>query len=69
MLTDLIDQPDWVIELLEFCLEISIDFAQEQIRAGADIIGLGDAVCLQISPEMYRQFALPYEKKIFDAVS
>jgi MtaA/CmuA family methyltransferase len=68
MLTDLIDQPDWVVELLDFCLEVSIDFAQEQIRAGADIIGLGDAVCSQISPEMYCHFALPYEKKIFDAV-
>lgn len=68
MLIDLIDQPHWANEFLELCLGLSIDFAQEQIRAGADMIGLGDAVCSQISPEMYRHFALPNEKKIFDAV-
>jgi len=39
-----------------------------QIEAGADIIGLGDAIASQISPRMYRQWALPYEKRIFAAV-
>ena len=37
-------------------------------KAGADIIGLGDAVCSQISPKMYRRYALPYEQRIFAAV-
>lgn len=39
-----------------------------QIEAGADIIGLGDAIASTISPRMYRQFALPYEQRIFAAV-
>ncbi|NIM96000.1 MAG: uroporphyrinogen decarboxylase [Anaerolineales bacterium] len=68
LLMDLILRPDWVQELLEICVEVAVPFALAQIDAGADIIGLGDAVVSQISPGMYRQFALPYEKMIFDAV-
>jgi MtaA/CmuA family methyltransferase len=68
LLTDLSDRPEWVLELLEFCTEQAIAFALAQIEAGADIIGLGDAVASQISPRMYRRFALPYEQRIFKAV-
>ena len=68
LLVDLHDRPDWVIDLLEQLTETAIAFARAQINAGADIIGLGDAVASQISPKMYRQFALPYEQRIFQAV-
>jgi uroporphyrinogen decarboxylase len=32
------------------------------------MIGLGDAIASQVSPRMYERFALPYERRIFDAV-
>ena len=67
-MTDLVRRPEWLTELLEICAEVEIAFARAQVEAGADIIGLGDAVCSQISPKMYRQFALPYEQRIFAAV-
>jgi MtaA/CmuA family methyltransferase len=67
-MTDLVRQPEWLEELLEMCVEVEIDFARLQVQGGADIIGLGDAVASQISPAMYRRFALPYEKRIFSAV-
>jgi MtaA/CmuA family methyltransferase len=67
-MTDLVSRPEWLTELLETCVEVGIAFARAQIEAGADIIGLGDAVCSQISPKMYRQFALPYEQRIFATV-
>jgi uroporphyrinogen decarboxylase len=38
------------------------------VDAGADIIGLGDAIASLVSPRMYRRFALPYERRIFAAV-
>ncbi|MBN1349268.1 uroporphyrinogen decarboxylase family protein [candidate division KSB1 bacterium] len=68
LLQDLYDRPDWVLELLEFCAAIEIAFARAQVEAGADIIGLGDAVASQISPVMYAKYALPFEQKIFAAV-
>lgn len=68
MMTDLVERPDWVVELLEQCVEVEIAFARAQVEAGADIIGLGDAIASQISPKMYRKFALPYEQRILAAV-
>jgi MtaA/CmuA family methyltransferase len=68
IMVDLYDIPEWVEELQEKCVEVGIAFAKAQIEAGADIIGLGDAVASQVSPAMYRQFALPYEQRIFAAV-
>jgi MtaA/CmuA family methyltransferase len=68
LMADLIVRPAWVQELLEICAEVEIAFARAQVAAGADIIGLGDAVASLVSPAMYRQFALPYEQRIFAAV-
>ena len=68
LLLDLYMEPDWVEELLAICAETAVAFARAQVEAGADIIGMGDAIASQISPEMYQRFALPYEKRIFDAV-
>jgi MtaA/CmuA family methyltransferase len=68
LLVDLYDRPEWVHELLEICTEVEIAFARAQIEAGADVIGLGDAIASQVSPSMYARFALPYEQRIFGAV-
>jgi MtaA/CmuA family methyltransferase len=68
MLMDLSDQPQWIADLLERCTENAIAFARAQVEAGALIIGLGDAIASQISPRMYRMYALPYEQRIFAAV-
>lgn len=68
LMYDLYDRPEWVEDLLEHCTETAIAFAQAQVEAGATIIGLGDAIASQVNPRAYRQFALPYEQRIFEAV-
>jgi len=68
MMTTFYDEPEWLTALLEKITEVEIAFAQIQIDAGADIVGLGDAIASVVSPAMYRKFALPYEKRIFAAV-
>jgi MtaA/CmuA family methyltransferase len=68
VMMDLVKRPAWMKELLEKCVEVEIAFARAQVEAGAHIIGLGDAVASLISPRMYREFALPYEQRIFAAV-
>jgi MtaA/CmuA family methyltransferase len=68
LLYSLYDRPQWVHDLLEICTHVEIAFAVAQVQAGADIIGLGDAIASLLSPGMYRQFALPYEQRIFQAV-
>ena len=68
LMMDLVMNPGWVKELLERCVEVEVAFARAQVEAGAHVIGLGDAVASEISPGMYREFALPYERRIFEAV-
>jgi uroporphyrinogen decarboxylase len=68
LMLDLHDRPEWVEELLELLVEQQIAFAREQIALGAHMIGLGDAIASLVSPKQYRQFALPYEQRIFAAV-
>ncbi|MBN2411737.1 uroporphyrinogen decarboxylase family protein [candidate division KSB1 bacterium] len=68
VLMDIFERPEWLKELLEICVETGINFARAQIDAGADIIGLGDSVVSQVSPQQYEEFALPYQQRIFSAV-
>ncbi len=68
LMRDLIEQPAPVHEMLEICTEQVIRFAEEQIKAGADFIGVGDAAASLIGPRHYQAFALPYEKRICDAI-
>jgi MtaA/CmuA family methyltransferase len=68
VMIDLSLRPEWLEDLLEACVEVGIAFARAQVKAGAEFIGLGDAIASQISPAMYRHFALPYEQRIFREV-
>lgn len=68
VMMDLFDEPEAVQELLEICLEQAILFAEAQIQAGAQIIGIGDAVASLIGPSLYEEFALPYEQRLIAAI-
>lgn len=39
-----------------------------RVEAGADIIGIGDAVASLISADMYERLVMPHEKQIIEAV-
>jgi MtaA/CmuA family methyltransferase len=68
IMMDLYDEPEWVKEMLTLCCEEGISCAREQIKAGADFIGVGDAVASLVSAEMYREFVLPFEQKLFAGI-
>lgn len=63
-----LEEPEVIHEFLEKTCEQAIRFALLQIRAGADIIGIGDAAASLISPAMFEEFAFPYQKRIVEAV-
>ena len=48
-------------ELMELVLKQQCRFAHEQIKAGADIIGVGNAVASLIGPRLYEDFGLEYD--------
>ncbi len=65
---DLVDQPEFLLDLLEICTEQAILFSNAQIEAGSDFIGIGDAAASLIGPRSYRKFVLPYEQRIIKAI-
>ena len=62
------DDPALAHAILHFLTDIVVDFGLAQLQAGAPMIGAGDAVASLISPRQYREFALPYEQTIVDAM-
>jgi MtaA/CmuA family methyltransferase len=65
---DLMDDPGFVADLLDFATELALDFARAQIRAGADVIGMGDAAASLCGPRFYEELVLPREQRIIQAV-
>lgn len=63
-----IENPYLAHQILRFLAIIEIEFALAQMEAGADMIGAGDAAASLISPDMYKEFALPYEQMVCDAI-
>ncbi len=61
-------EPDYVRILMEKCLVVAKDFAIAQIDEGCDVMGVGDAICSQISPEMYREYVFPLHRELFDCI-
>jgi MtaA/CmuA family methyltransferase len=65
---DVMLDSDFMEELMDKVTETAIEFALAQLKEGADTIGIGDAVCSQISPDVYEELILPREKKLVDAI-
>ena len=68
LMLDFFDDPSFVRDLFEFVLEMEIGFAQAQVQAGADCIGIGDAAASLVGPQIYNDFVWPYEKRMVEAI-
>ncbi len=68
LMLDFEDDPVFVRDLFEFVIAMELRFAREQIEAGADIIGIGDAAASLVGPRIYEEFALPYERRLVDGI-
>lgn len=60
----LMDEEEWVPELMEFCMEQVVRFGCLAAEAGAHGLAMGDSVAALISPRMYQDIALPYAQKM-----
>ncbi|MDD5198815.1 MAG: uroporphyrinogen decarboxylase family protein [Terrimicrobiaceae bacterium] len=67
-LCDLMEEPELACELMDLCVDLAIDFARAQVENGADTIGVGDAICSQMSAELYRTLVWPREQRLVDAI-
>ena len=65
---DLLDDEAFAADLMARCVDTGNDFARAQIAAGADTIGIGDAIASQVSPDQYERLILPHEQRPVRAV-
>ena len=61
---DVIEDTEFIMELMEFAYELSVKYALAQVDAGAHIIGIGDAVATMVSKNTYEEYAFPYTQKL-----
>lgn len=61
---------DVVPELLDFCSDFNVAYAKAMVENGADTIAIIDPTASYelIGGEFYEKYALPYQKKIVDAM-
>jgi uroporphyrinogen-III decarboxylase len=58
-------EPDFLQFLTDKVMITAKEFARSQVEAGCEIIGVGDAICSQISAEDYREFVREKHKELF----
>ncbi|MCC5836026.1 MAG: uroporphyrinogen decarboxylase family protein [Opitutales bacterium] len=65
---DLLDDKEGVDALMERTTDNAIHFAHAQIEAGADTVGIGEAMASQVSAETYAELILPYTDRLVRAI-
>jgi uroporphyrinogen decarboxylase len=68
VLLRLIVEPDFVRRLIEKTLVTARHFARAQVEAGCTIIGVGDAICSQVSAENYRDYVKQGHRELFNYI-
>jgi MtaA/CmuA family methyltransferase len=63
IMLDFYDDPVFVRDLMDFVFENAMRFAHEQLKVGADVMGVGDAAASLVGPGIYREFILSQQKR------
>jgi MtaA/CmuA family methyltransferase len=65
---DFLMEPEAVEKAMDVIVECAMEFIHLQIKAGAHCIGIGDAFCSQIGPDLYHQFAFKRQRQLVDYI-
>lgn len=65
---DFLTDPVNVHKTMEVITETTMEFIYLQADAGANCIGIGDAFCSQIGPDLYREYAFQRHKQLVDHI-
>ena len=66
--TDFYLDPVSVGRTMDTIVECAMEFITHQVKEGAHCIGIGDAFCSQIGPDLYNSFAYKRQKKMVDHI-
>jgi MtaA/CmuA family methyltransferase len=67
-MTDFIDDPAFMGDLLDFTAEVAVVYAEAQIQYGADTIGMSDAAACMMGPKYYREFLFPRQLRVVESI-
>ncbi len=65
LLMDLAEEED-LTEVMDIIFRQQCRFMEAQVKAGADIIGIGNAVASLVGPSLYEEYAFKYDKATID---
>ena len=61
---DFASRESFLHEILDKITKQAIVYIKAQVKGGADIIGVGDAACSLLGPELYQEYGFVYEKRL-----
>lgn len=67
-MTDFVDDPEFVKDLMDYAAEVAMVYAAAQVEAGADTIGMSDAAASMIGPRLYGRFLHPRQHRVLESV-
>ena len=62
------ESPEEVRRLLDKLTDMTIQYLRYQIEAGACAVQLFESAAHLLTPQLYRDFALPYQQRVFEAL-
>lgn len=65
---DMMDEPEYLHELMNFCENVCENVAKMYMDKGIDIIAVVDPMTSQISPDSFNEFVTPYATKLFSFI-
>jgi uroporphyrinogen decarboxylase len=65
---DFLLEQEAVEKTMDIIVESAIEFINLQVKEGAHCIGIGDAFCSQIGPDLYDLYAFKRQKKLVDHI-
>ena len=68
LMLDFYDDPAFVQDLFDFSTRLAMRFAEGQIDAGVDIVGIGDAAASLVGPSIYEELIWPHERRLVDHI-
>jgi MtaA/CmuA family methyltransferase len=68
VMTDFVDDPYFVKDLLDFAAEVVMVYAEAQIQSGADTIGMSDAAASMIGPGYYHKSLFPRQVRVVESI-
>jgi len=68
LMLDCLDDPPFVLDLLEICTDAAIRFARACGQAGCHALTFGDSTAGLLNRALYEQFAFPYERRVIAAL-